>query len=93
MWSSKSAFSQTLCIEFNFREMMVEIFETNIKDIKHCRIVVGLLTISFPNYSINFDLYDKDQILRVESLNSSQIKNNIIQERVASLGFKIWRIE
>jgi len=72
---------------------MVEIFKTNVRNIKHCRIVVGLLTISFPDYSINFDLYDKEQILRVESLNNSQINNNCIQDLVASLGFEILKIE
>jgi len=45
---------------------MIEIFKTNVQNIKDAYLIVGLLLKRFPDYKINFDLEDCDNILRVD---------------------------
>ncbi len=45
---------------------MVEVFKTNIQDTQIADFIVGELEKHFPSASINFDLSDCDNILRIE---------------------------
>jgi hypothetical protein len=45
---------------------VVEVFKTNIQKQKLAREVANQLLSQFPEYRINFDLQDCDNILRVE---------------------------
>ena len=45
---------------------MLEIFKTNVDDQKVADFIVRLLMQKFPDCSINFDLEDRDKILRIE---------------------------
>lgn len=67
---------------------MIEIFSTNIKNEKEANIISGLLHLCFPNLRANFDLYDIDPILRVESQNEA-INVCELTRYVKSLGFNI----
>lgn len=46
---------------------MVEIFKTNIRRKGISEEVIRILRERFPNYRVNFDLEDRDKILRVEA--------------------------
>lgn len=46
---------------------MVEVFKTNIRDLKTAEQLKTLLHAKIPEGRINFDLEDCDRILRVES--------------------------
>ncbi len=70
---------------------MIEIFATNIRSIKDARIVEGLFSIVFPRLDVNFDLDDRDRILRVQSL--SPIDPNSIVGYMRNLGFAAKVIE
>ena len=45
---------------------MVEIFKTNVEAEQQAQEMLGVLSETFPEFKINFDLYDRDKILRVE---------------------------
>ncbi len=45
---------------------MVEVFKTNIQDAQIADFIVGELEKHFPSATINFDLSDCDNILRIE---------------------------
>ena len=45
--------------------LVIEVFKTNVSDIKQAEKVIRKLQAQFPNYLINFDLDDCDKILRV----------------------------
>lgn len=45
---------------------MVEVFKTNVSESLEANMLVVLLLKHFPESKINFDLYDCDNILRVE---------------------------
>lgn len=45
---------------------MVEIFQTNVKEVTDVNKILSELSALFPGYQINFDLEDCDKILRVE---------------------------
>ena len=45
---------------------MVEVFKTNVADKQQAEKFLRILSRSFPNHKINFDLDDCDRILRVE---------------------------
>ncbi len=64
---------------------MIEIFATDIKSIKDARVVEGLFSIVFPRLEVNFDLEDRDRILRVQS--PSPIEHNSIVSYIRNLGF------
>ena len=64
---------------------MIEIFATNIRSIKDARIIEGLFSIVFPRLDVNFDLDDRDRILRVQS--PVPIDSNSIIGYMRNLGF------
>ena len=45
---------------------MVEIFETNVEKKNEADAVAGLIVKHFPDFTVNFDLHDIDNILRIE---------------------------
>jgi hypothetical protein len=48
---------------------MVEVFVTNVKRVATAKEIVALLLENFPDSKINFDLEDRDKVLRVEGEN------------------------
>ncbi|MGO4292477.1 hypothetical protein [Chitinophaga sp. RAB17] len=48
---------------------MVEVFVTNVKRVAAAKEIVALLLENFPDSKINFDLEDRDKVLRVEGDN------------------------
>lgn len=56
---------------------MVEVFKTNIQDAQIADFIVGELEKNFPSASINFDLNDCDNILRIEY--HENVNDNVIQ--------------
>jgi hypothetical protein len=47
---------------------MVEIFKTNIADKVTAEVVLRQIQVTFPTARINFDLEDRENILRIEDL-------------------------
>lgn len=66
---------------------MVEVFKTNVNEPFHADILVRFVHNSFNDHRANFDLEDRDKILRVESLNT--IKTNNLIDLIRGLGFEI----
>lgn len=58
---------------------MVEVFKTNVCDRNDALSLIEKMKERTPVYKVNFDLLDKDKILRIEShsevINPSQILN------------------
>lgn len=48
---------------------MVEVFKTNVQRKSHSKMLLCILTEAFPSLKINFDLSDRDKVLRVEGDN------------------------
>ena len=63
---------------------MVEIFKTNVTDHSEAEKIIGLLKLHFPCYSVNFDLHDCDNILRV---GGESVLINEIELLVSDAGF------
>ena len=55
---------------------MVEVFKTNVRSIRKAKLIVQKLAEEFPAHKINFDLSDRDKILRVQG--ESILENKII---------------
>jgi hypothetical protein len=51
----------------NYR--MIEVFKTNVQKRAQSKMLLSLLSDTFPSFKINFDLADCDKILRVEGEN------------------------
>jgi len=45
----------------------IEVFKTNVVKRRDAQQLLKEMTSCFPNYKINFDLEDRDKILRVEN--------------------------
>ena len=45
---------------------MVEVFKTNIQKKSQSKMLLCILSETFPSFKINFDLSDRDKVLRVE---------------------------
>jgi hypothetical protein len=45
---------------------MVEAFKTNVQKKTQSKMLLSILSESFPSFKINFDLADCDKVLRVE---------------------------
>ena len=45
---------------------MVEVFKTNVQKKAQSKMLLSVLSESFPSFKINFDLSDCDKVLRVE---------------------------
>jgi hypothetical protein len=57
---------------------MVEIFKTDVQKQKNAKKIVTVLAGLFPLYKINFDLKDRDKILRVAG-------ENILLEKIIEI--------
>lgn len=58
---------------------MVEVFKTNVTNDRHARDIVAVIENHFEGYKVNFDLEDRDHILRVE------VSKNIDVDRLLSV--------
>jgi hypothetical protein len=45
---------------------MVEVFKTNVRSTREAKRVIQKLGEEFPSHKINFDLSDRDRILRIQ---------------------------
>ena len=45
---------------------MIEIFKTDVQKVSQAKRIVDLLNDYFPGNRINFDLQDRDKVLRIE---------------------------
>lgn len=45
---------------------MVEVFKTNVRNIREAKFIIQKIAEEFPTHKINFDLSDCDKILRVQ---------------------------
>ncbi|CDS92240.1 hypothetical protein [Sphingobacterium faecium] len=63
---------------------MVQIFKTNVTNKKEAELLSVILSKENPDYKINFDLDDCDNILRIENL---VIANNSIIICLKKLGY------
>ena len=63
---------------------MVEIFKTNVTDHPQAEKIIALLKLHFPCYSVNFDLHDCDNILRIKG---DTVRINEIEHLVSNAGF------
>ncbi len=52
-----------------FLNKMVEVFKTNVQKKAQSKMLLSILANAFPSFRINFDLSDRDKILRVEGDN------------------------
>lgn len=64
---------------------MVEVFKTNVHKKAQCKMLLGILSKTFPSFKINFDLLDCDKVLRVEGDNMESLR---IMTLVKENGFK-----
>jgi hypothetical protein len=49
---------------------MVEVFKTNVKKINEAKKLIDDLRQFFPGSKINFDLQDRDKVLRIDGYNN-----------------------
>jgi glutathione peroxidase-family protein len=63
----------------------VEIFRTNVFSHKDASSAINILNSCFPQYSVNFDLSDKDKILRVEG---KIVATENIVDQLNEMGFE-----
>ena len=45
---------------------MIEVFKTNVRARSHAKMLVSQIQQAFSNYEANFDLDDRDNILRIQ---------------------------
>lgn len=64
---------------------MVEVFKTNVREIREAKLIIQKLAAEFPRHKINFDLADCDRILRVQG---ESIPENEIISIVSALNYK-----
>ena len=48
---------------------MVEVFKTNVQKKTQSKMLLSILSETFPSFKINFDLSDCDKVLRIEGDN------------------------
>lgn len=65
---------------------IVEVYSTDIKSQQEEAFLLDVLQTKFPNYKINFDLEDCDNILRVETQDAS-LDVDGIKEAIKNFGF------
>lgn len=63
---------------------MVEVFKTNIQEVYQAQKLFEVLSTSFPECKINFDLEDADKVLRIEG---TEIISTKIIEFVNAKGY------
>jgi len=71
---------------------MVEVFKTSITDPKQAKRVIRKLKKVFPDYKMNFDLEDLDNILRIEN-SSKKIDSHLFIKLIGDFGFSIVILE
>ena len=64
---------------------MVEVFKTNVQKKTQSKMLLSVLSETFPSFKINFDLSDCDKVLRVEGNNMEALT---IKRLVNEYGFK-----
>ncbi len=64
---------------------MIEVFKTNVQKKTQSKMLLCVLSATFPSYKINFDLSDCDKVLRVEGENMEALRIMIL---VKEYGFK-----
>jgi hypothetical protein len=64
---------------------MVEVFKTNVHKKAQSKMLLCILSEAFPSFKINFDLSDRDKVLRVEGDNMEVLRIMIL---VKEFGFK-----
>ena len=67
----------------NFK--MIEVFKTNVQKKAQSKMLLCLLSETFPSFKINFDLSDCDKVLRIEGDNIEALR---IMFLVKEHGFK-----
>jgi len=53
---------------------MVEVFKTNVQKKTQSKMMLSILSEAFPSFKINFDLSDRDKVLRVEGDNMDALR-------------------
>jgi hypothetical protein len=66
-------------------ERMVEAFKTNVQKKAQSKRLLCILSEAFPSFKINFDLSDRDKVLRVEGDNLEALRIMVL---VKEYGFK-----
>ena len=64
---------------------MVEAFKTNVQKKAQRKRLLCILSKAFPSFKINFDLSDRDKVLRVEGDNLEALRIMVL---VKEYGFK-----
>jgi hypothetical protein len=57
---------------------MVEAFRTNVQKKAESKMLLSVLSEAFPSLKINFDLSDRDKVLRVEGDNMEALRIMIL---------------
>ena len=63
---------------------MVEVFKTNVRKKAQSKILLCILSEAFPSFKINFDLSDRDKVLRI---NGDDIEDPRVMVLVKENGF------
>lgn len=69
---------------------MVEVFKTNIKQTQQANHLMNLIQSRFPDYQVNFDLQDCDNILRVAA---EEVCIKSVTQVVSEEGFFVERLD
>ncbi len=64
---------------------MIEIFRTNVRTRKDAKNILVLLNGVFSDVQANFDLHDRDKILRLRGIETRDIPK--LKSKLAELGF------
>jgi len=65
---------------------MIEVFKTNVSDLRHAHMLVEQIHKTFGDYKANFDLEDCDRILRIKS-SSGQVQPALLVNLLRDYGF------
>ena len=60
---------------------MVEAFKTNVQKKAQSKMLLSILSETFPSFKINFDLLDRDKVLRVEGDNMEALRIMILVKK------------
>lgn len=63
----------------------VEVFKTNVEEDEQAKLLIDTLMVHFPYHRINFDLQDRDKILRVAG---NQVSSEKIIELISTHGYQ-----
>lgn len=63
----------------------VQVFKTNVETVEQAERLIRLITETFPEYTVNFDLDDCDRILRVQA--SGIIRESSLLTLLHTTGF------